>query len=214
MFRNRMDAAEALTQALAPLNLQQPLVLAIPRGAVPMARVIADTLRGELDVVLVRKLGAPGNPEYAIGAVSEQGDITLRPGSAATYGEHYIEAEVAEQSQRLQQRRAQYTPVRRPVSAAGRHVIVVDDGGATGATMEAALKAVRAQRPAWLVAALAVAPPEVVQRLEAQADAVVCLHAPPHFYAVGQFFEDFSQVSDEDVVRLLAQTGEPGSAAQ
>jgi putative phosphoribosyl transferase len=161
-------------------------------------------------------LGAPGNPEFAIGAISEHGDVSLSQQSVVVYGQKYIDAEAAAQLETLRQRRQSYTPVRTSIDPAGREVVVVDDGSATGSTMEAALKAVRSRGPARLVAALGVAPPEVVRRLKSLADEVVCLHAPTHFYAVGQFFNDFSQVTDEDVIRLLrehAQAGDTGRGA-
>lgn len=212
MFKDRVDAARKLAEQLDELDLDAPLVLAIPRGAVPMARVIAEALHGELDVVLVRKLGAPGNPELAIGAISEHGDASLSRQSIGVYGREYIESEAALQLETLRQRRQSYTPLRTPIDPAGREVVVVDDGSATGSTMETALKAVRSRGSARLVAALGVAPPEVVRRLEALADEVVCLHAPTHFYAVGQFFNDFSQVTDEEVIRLLQEHARPGDS--
>ncbi len=212
MFKDRLDAARRLAEQLDELDLDRPLVLAIPRGAVPMAKVIAHALGGELDVVLVRKLGAPGNPEFAIGAISEHGDVSLNQQSVVIYGQKYIDSEAAAQLETLRQRRQSYTPVRTPMDPAGREVVVVDDGSATGSTMEAALKAVRSRRPARLVAALGVAPPDVVRRMEELADDVVCLHAPTHFYAVGQFFNDFSQVTDEEVIRLLREHAQAGGA--
>ncbi len=213
MFKDRVDAARKLAKQLDELDLDAPLVLAIPRGAVPMARVIAEALHGELDVVLVRKLGAPGNPELAIGAISERGDVSLSRQSIRVYGREYIESEAALQLETLRQRRQSYTPVRTPIDPAGRQVVIVDDGSATGSTMETALKAVRSRGPARLVAALGVAPPEVVRRLKTLADKVVCLHAPTHLYAVGQFFNDFSQVTDEEVFRLLREHAQPDDAS-
>ncbi|MCC5858655.1 MAG: phosphoribosyltransferase [Ectothiorhodospiraceae bacterium] len=212
MFQDRLDAARKLAEQLDELDLERPLVLAIPRGAVPMAKVIADALGGDLDVVLVRKLGAPGNPEFAIGAISEHGDVSLSQQSVMVYGQNYIDSETAAQLETLRQRRRSYTPIRTPIDPGGRNVVVVDDGSATGATMETALNAVRSRGPGRLVAALGVAPPDVVRRLEGLADDVVCLHAPTHFYAVGQFFSDFSQVTDEEVIRLLREHAQTGRA--
>ena len=205
-FRNRAAAAQFLAQRLVAYRGQHPLVLGIPRGAVPMARIIADALEGDLDVVLVHKLGAPGHPELAIGAVDETGQVYLGPyvqllGISADY----LATETAAQLETLRTRRAMYTPIRPPISPTGRLVIVVDDGIATGASMIAALRAVRGQQPTRLIAAVAVAPPRTLERMGQEADEVVCLEAPEEFYAVGQFFEDFSQVTDAEVVAILQQ---------
>ncbi len=202
MFRDRRDAAEQLARRLDPLKEKHPLILAIPRGGVPMGRLIADALEGELDVVLVRKLGAPGNPEYAIGAVGEEERVELEP-AAAHYDEEEITREIETQQALLAERRRRYTPVRAPIDPAGRTVVVVDDGSATGATMAMALETLRRRRPARLIAALGAAPPDAVARLKTLADEVVCLLAPANFAAVGQFFADFGQVSDDEVIRLL-----------
>ena len=206
-FRNRAEAAQLLAQRLVAYRGKHPLVLGIPRGAVPMARIIADALEGELDVVLVHKLGAPGHPELAIGAVDETGQVYLGP--YAQYlgiSADYLATETAAQLETLRTRRAMYTPIRSPISPTGRLVIVVDDGIATGASMIAALRAVRGQQPARLIAAVAVAPPRTLERMGQEAEEVVCLEAPEEFYAVGQFFEDFSQVTDAEVVAILQQT--------
>ncbi|MGE4534147.1 phosphoribosyltransferase [Halomonas sp.] len=202
MFRNRHAAAERLAVALAHLKGEHPLVLAIPRGGVPMGRVIADALQGELDVVLVRKIGAPGNPEYAIGAVSEDGSVHLEE-AARGCREAWLAGEVERQRELIAERRRRYTPVRSPIDPAGRLVVVVDDGSATGATMAAALATLRQRGPARLVAALGVAPPDTLARLETLADEVVCGEVPERFGAVGQFFADFDQVGDDEVVALL-----------
>lgn len=202
MFRNRHAAAERLAAALAHLKGEHPLVLAIPRGGVPMGRVIADALEGELDVVLVRKIGAPGNPEYAIGAVSEDGSVHMEE-TAREYRDDWIAREVERQRELIEERRRRYTPVRSPIDPAGRIVVVVDDGSATGATMAAALATLRQRGPARLVAALGVAPPDTLARLETLADEVVCGEVPERFGSVGRFFADFDQVSDDQVVALL-----------
>ncbi len=206
-FRNREHAAQLLTEKLSIYWGKNPLVLGIPRGAVPMAKIIAEALGGELDVVLVHKLGAPGNPELAIGSVDETGRVYLHE-HVRELGieDDYIEVEKQAQLKTLRKRRAQYTPVRPSLNPAGRIVIVVDNGIATGASMIAALRAVRAKQPAKLIAAVAVAPPETVERIRAEADEVVCLYAPDYFYAVGQFFEDFSQVSDGQAIAILRQS--------
>ncbi|MFY0989904.1 phosphoribosyltransferase [Halomonas sp. C05BenzN] len=202
MFRDRLDAARQLARRLDHLRGQNPLVLAIPRGGVPMGRVIADALEGELDVVLVRKIGAPGNPEFAIGAVSEDGSVHLEE-EAHYCRDDILAREVERQRELIDERRRRYTPVRSPIDPAGRIVVVLDDGSATGATMAAALATLRQREPQRLVAAIGVAPPDTVARLETLADEVVCLEAPPHFRAVGQFFAEFGQVEDDEVVALL-----------
>ena len=203
-FQNREEAAELLAEKLVRYRGRNPLVLGIPRGAVPMAKVIADALEGELDVVLVHKLGAPGNPEYAVGSVSEGGDLYINEGvSEGGISQEYILREAKAQIETLRRRRALYTPVRPAANPLNRIVIVVDNGIATGATMVAAIRAVRAKHPAELIGAVAVAPKATIDRIAKEADAVVCLDMPKDFYAVGEYFRDFSQVTDEDVVKSL-----------
>jgi predicted phosphoribosyltransferase len=201
-FENREHAARLLARRLYAYKDRNPLVLGIPRGAVPMARIIADLLGGELDIVLVRKLGFPGQPELAIGSIDETGSVYLSE-HALGVDAAYIEAEKKTQLETLRRRRAEYTPFRSPIDPAGRIVIVVDNGIATGATIIAALRATRQKKPGKLIAAVAVAPPGTVARLSEEADEVVCLAAPRDFYAVGQFFDDFSQVTDEEVIAIM-----------
>jgi len=206
-FATRIDAARQLAKALAPYRGRNPLVLAIPRGAVGMAAVLAEALGGELDVVLVRKLRAPGNPELAVGAVDETGWTYVAPHAASVGADSaHLEREKQLQLQTLRERRARYTPARPPLDPAGRIVIVVDDGLATGASMIAALHAARAKAPQELVCAVPVAAPDSLERVRPYADKVICLAAPAEFYAVGQFYREFPQVEDDEVVRLL---GEP-----
>ncbi|WP_041352842.1 phosphoribosyltransferase [Nitrosospira multiformis] len=204
-FENRAAAARKLAEALSEYRGKNPLVLAIPRGAVPMAKIIADELEGELDVVLVRKVRAPGNPEFAIGSVDETGWVYLTS-HARDVGadENYIKDEVSAQLETIRQRRAQYTPVRPSIDPAGRIVIVVDDGLATGSTMIAALHALRAKKPEELICAVPVAPPDTVEKVRNNADRVVCLSSPINFYAVAQFYMDFPQITDEEVIAILA----------
>lgn len=211
-FKNREHAAHLLVDRLSPFyQNKNPLVLGIPRGAVPMAGIIADSLGGELDVVLVRKLGHPLQPELAIGAIDENGNVFLSD-YAFEIEPEYLDLEKNRQLVVLQKRRAQYTPQRRPIDAHDRIVIVVDDGIATGSTMTAALRAARAQKPKKLIGAVAVASPDAARAMLHEADAMVCLKVPADFQAVGQFFDDFGQVSDQDVIAALRDAGAKISA--
>lgn len=205
VFRDRLQAARLLAERLGAYSGRNALVLAIPRGAVPMGKVVADALAGELDVVLVRKLGAPGNPEYAVGAVDESGWVHVTPYALAAGADPaYIERQKEVELQRIRQRRVQYSPLRPARDPAGRIVIVIDDGLATGSTMIAALHAVRSRKPSRLICAVPVAPPATIQKVAHDCDEMICLDAPEDFRAVGQFYRDFSQVEDDDVARILA----------
>jgi putative phosphoribosyl transferase len=204
MFQDRTDAARQLAERLMPYRHKNPLILAIPRGAVPMAKIIADKLGGQMDVVLVRKLRAPHQSELAIGSIDESGWVFLAD-YAREYGadSEYIDAEKRRQLAVIRERRAQYTPIRPPIDPAGRVVIVIDDGLATGATMISALHALREKKPAQLVCAVPVAPPDTLEKIASMADKVVCLEVPASFQAVGQFYQDFPQVDDSEVIEIL-----------
>lgn len=204
MFHDRNEAAILLAEQLKDYQGKTPLILAIPRGAVPMAKIIADQLDGEFDVVLVRKLRAPDYPELAIGSIDESGWTYIADHAASVGADsEYIEAERQQQMATIRQRRAQYTPVRSPIDPAGRVVIVIDDGLATGATMISALHGLRSRKPARLICAIPVSPPETLRKIQPLADQVVCLDTPDNFRAVGQFYVNFPQVEDEEVIKVL-----------
>lgn len=208
MFTDRIDAAERLADALWHYRDRNALVLAIPRGAVPMGAVLARRLQAQLDVVLVRKLRAPEAPEYAVGAIDETGWAYVTPyAEAAGATPEYLEEEKRTRLAELRRRRSLYSSGRPAIDPGGRVTIVVDDGLATGATMIAALHSVRARHPARLVCAVPVAAPDSLEGVRPYADEVVCLHAPAGFSAVGQFYLSFPQVEDEEVVALLRAPG-------
>jgi putative phosphoribosyl transferase len=205
MFKDRQDAAIRLADALDRYAGRNPLILAIPRGAVPMAVTLAEKLGGEFDVALVRKLRAPGQPEFAIGSIDESGWAYMAPyATAMGIDADYLAQEKRLQLDTLRRRREQYTPVRAPIDPAGRIVIVVDDGLATGATMIAALHGLKNRRPAKLVCAVPVAPADSLEKIRAMGVETVCLEEPLYFQSVGQFYESFPQVEDEEVIALLA----------
>ena len=204
MFMDRQDAARQLAGRLMHYRGQHPLVLAIPRGAVPMGKLIARQLDADFDVVLVRKLRAPFQPEVAIGSVDESGWSYLSPFASAMGADaNYIADETQHQLGTIQERRSLYSPIHPPQDPQGRIVIVVDDGLATGATMISALHSLRQRKPAKLICAIPVASLEALEAIQPMADDVVCLQAPVHFRAVGQFYRDFPQVSDAEVIALL-----------
>ena len=204
-YTDRREAARELSRSLVGYREHHPLILGIPRGGVVVADTIARELEADLDIVLTRKLGAPGNPELAIGAVSETGRIHIQYEIADKVGveEEYIEQEMNRQLAEIEARRQRYRRVRPKVPLEGRTVILVDDGVATGATMQASLWSARDEGPKEVVVAVPVGAQDAIERLERDADGVICPYLPPYFYAIGQFYANFGQVDDEEVIEIL-----------
>ncbi|HET7524820.1 MAG TPA: phosphoribosyltransferase family protein [Burkholderiaceae bacterium] len=206
-FADRTDAGRQLAQALVEMKLVDPVVLALPRGGVPVGVEVAAALHAPLDVVLVRKIGAPGHRELAVAAVAEgpDDDLVLDAETMAATGatRAYVEHEATRERAENARRRAAYLGGRAALPIEGKTVVVVDDGIATGTSVRAALQALRARRPARLVLAVPVAPPGAVAELEPLVDDLVCLSQPSYFYAVGAHYADFRQVSDDEVIAAL-----------
>lgn len=212
VFRDREDAAHRLAERLRSLELRDPVVLGIPRGGVVMGAALAREIGGELDIILVRKLRAPMQPELAIGAVSEEGDVMLNPYADMVPGfsEEYLEQERRDRLDELAQRSELFRDVRPAAQLTGRSVVVTDDGIATGATMLAAIQVIRSKDPHEIVLAVPVAPPDRLEEIARHCDRTVCLQTPSSFIAIGQFYERFDQVEDEavrDLLRDLAPAG-------
>lgn len=209
LFRNRKDAGKQLATVLAPLKGQDCVVLALPRGGVPVAAEVASVLAAPLDLLMVRKIGAPAQPELAVGAVIDgaaplitRDDEMMRlSGTSAAAFDSVCSAELAE----IERRRKFYLGARPPVSLAGEVAIVIDDGLATGNTMRVALEAVRRQSPRRLIMAVPVAPRSALEQFRDKADEIVCLATPEPFGAVGYFYDDFSPTSDAEVIALMTQ---------
>lgn len=208
MLKDRDEAGRLLAQQLARLPLSPPVVvLALPRGGVPIAAPIARALHAPLDLLLVRKIGVPWQRELALAAVVD-GDppdlvIDEEVQRETGVGRDYIEAQMSAELREIERRRAAYLRGQTPLPVTGCTVIVVDDGIATGTTMRAALKALRRRAPAHLVLAVPVAPPETVRAFEPEVDRLVCLEQPTPFWAIGAHYRDFHQVSDAEVVAAL-----------
>jgi putative phosphoribosyl transferase len=215
-FRDRREAGRLLAAQLAEYaNRPEVLVLALPRGGVPVGFEVARALEAPLDVFVVRKLGVPGREEFAMGAIATGGVRILNEEVVRALGipEQVIEAIAAKEQEELARRERLYRGDRPAPDVRGRTVILVDDGLATGATMQAAVKALRQQQPARIVVAVPVAAPETCDVLKSEADDVVCAVTPEPFYAVGLWYDDFSQTTDEEVRDLLARSVQPGRAA-
>ena len=209
MFKDRQDAGRRLSLALEKFRAPRPAILGLPRGGVVVGAEVARALDGDLDVVLVKKLRAPGNPELALGAVSEDGraywnrEVTGLIGVAETY----LQEEVAERRAELASQQQRYRAARPRIPLTDRTVILVDDGLATGATMIAAVQATALAQPARLIVAVPVSPPEVARRIGEmeQVTEFICLDTPWGFQGVGQFYDDFTQVEDETVIEILKE---------
>lgn len=207
IFQNRSEAGKALAAALVAKGYEAPVILALPRGGVPVAIEVARALKAPMDLVMVRKIGAPGQPELAVAAVvnGDAPQIVVNEAIAGSF--RLSRAEIEEMSkprlEEIRRRRALYLKGRSQPPLEGRTVIVVDDGIATGATVRASLKAVRARGPAKLVLAVPVAPPDVAGDLAAEVDELICLHQPVPFGAIGRFYADFPQTPDAEVITLL-----------
>lgn len=218
LLSDRISAGRALAERLAPQYASCPdlLVLALPRGGVPVAGEIADALNAELDLMLVRKLGAPGQPELALGAIASGGVRLLNEDLIRMLGltSGQLDAIAAKEQQELESRERAYRGERPPPRLQGRRIILVDDGVATGATMRAAIAAVHRQAPTEVVVAIPLAPPDTLIRLREEADRVLCLHAPEPFYSIGQWYDQFEQLTDEEVRRLLVRGTEQQRARQ
>jgi putative phosphoribosyl transferase len=217
MFGDRAEAGRLLAERLVAMRLAAPLVLALPRGGVPVAAEIARALRAPLDVAFVRKIGAPDQPELAIGAIADgdEPEIVLNEAIVHELGleADFVAAEGARELATVERRRREYAALRPNVDPGGRAVIVVDDGVATGMTMQAALRHLRRRKPARLIAAVPIASQDALAMLRREADEVVCLAAPRHFGSVGAFYRDFTQVSDDEVAVLLREAGALANAS-
>jgi predicted phosphoribosyltransferase len=203
-FRNRIDAGQRLARLLDKYKDRDAVVYALPRGGVPVGKEVARALNCPLDLIIVRKIGHPWNPEYALGAVAEDGPLVVNESELARVDRQWFEAEKHRQLQEARRRRELYLRGKEPISAAQKIAILVDDGIATGSTMLVAVKKVKQEKPARIVVAVAVSPKDTAQRFAAEVDEFVAVTIPEFFLgAIGYYYEDFSQVSDEEVIALL-----------
>lgn len=201
-FKNRYDAAKALLPHLQNYRNKNAVILAVPRGGVPLGIYLAEELNLPFDIVLTKKIGHPSNKEYAIGAISLEG-MTVEP--RLDVPNEYIKEESARILKKLQERYALFMPNLKPVNLAGKTIIVVDDGIATGFTLMATISLLRKKKPAAMVVAVPVAPASTANKIKKLVDHFICLHTPVEFGGVGQFYEDFSEVTDQEVINLIRQ---------
>jgi len=216
-FATRQQAGAQLAKELMRRRYQRPLVLALPRGGVPIGAEVARALNAPLDLLLVRKIGVPWQRELAAAAIvdGEKHDLVYNDEvmAAGKLGPADLEPQIAEALKEIERRRALYLKDRKPLSIEGRTAIVVDDGIATGTTVKAALKALKRRRPLKLVLAVPVAPASSIAELRPLVDELICLQQPEPFGAIGYFYEDFHQVPDDEVIRLLAEAGTASSGS-
>ena len=201
MFHNREDAANQLITALKQFQHEDAVVLAIPRGGVPLGKKISEALHLPLDISLIKKIGHPANKEFAIGAVGLEDEFFTE--TERTVSRDYVDEEIDRVREKLQKRYHQYMGNRQPVNLKNKTVIIVDDGVATGSTLLATVQMVQHQDAAKIVIAVPVGAPAAIRKLREIADDVICLKTPPDFRAVGQFYENFEQVNDQEVIEML-----------
>jgi predicted phosphoribosyltransferase len=208
LYRDRHDAGEKLADALEDLRgTPNLLVLALPRGGVPVAEAVARRLGAPLDVFVVRKIGYPGHEEFAMGAVASGGIVLINPGLAGQVPEETFRGALERAVRELNERERLYRGVRPPAQVEGRTIVLVDDGLATGATMRAAVEAIRRRRPERIIVAVPIASPDACEALAREVDRVVCAATPEPFHAVGLWYEDFSPTTDDEVRHILASAG-------
>ena len=213
-FKNRADAGKKLAAMLEEYrDRDDVVVIGLPRGGVVTAFEIAQALNLPLDVICPRKIGAPGNPEYAIGAITETGEGIFHEDaiSALRIPQEYIQKTVEHEKQKAQERLLLYRKRKQPIDLEGKTVIIVDDGIATGATMKAAVRSIQSQGAEKIIVAAPVSAPESFEELANEADEVVCIDTPALFYAVGQFYESFLPTEDEEVISLLDKSKKYGT---
>lgn len=205
MFRDRMDAGKQLARLLDDRDVEADIVLAIPRGGLPVGRAVADALGVPLDIIAARKIGAPGNPELAIGAVASDGSVWLNDRLIDQIGvdDSYIDEGIDRERENAQAKVDRYRKGRQEPEIAGKKVLIVDDGVATGATTTACIRQVKNAGADRVILGIPVGPPDSIERLGSEVDEVLCVETPPHFGAVGQFYETFTQVTDEEAIDYL-----------
>jgi len=204
-FKDREEAGKELARGLAEFSGRNVVVLGMPRGGVVIAKEVAEALDGTLDIVVTRKIGAPGEPEFALGAVTQEGDVIVDSRAAESVGatSEYLREEARRKRSEVQERMRSLRGERPYPSLEGKTVIIVDDGIATGNSMRAAIQSVKKRGPKEVVVGVPVAPREAVAQLSAEGARVICLEQPRFFYAIGEFYQDFEQVEDSEVRRLL-----------
>lgn len=208
MFYDRYEAGQKLASALKKYrDKRNVIILAIPRGGVVTGFEVAKALNVPLDIVVARKIGAPGNPEFAIGAVSEKGEIILNEETVSNYriSQDYIKKEAKSQRAEVKRRLAEYRGKKKPINLKNKIVIITDDGIATGASVKAAISSVKTENPKKIILAMPVAPPGTIEELKKQVDEAVVIEKPSMFFAVGQFYQIFDQTSDEEVKKILGE---------